>query len=86
MTLTMEAIAESSKHMRHERINSSGETVGTEQLKRKGECGNATSPFMIQGVTDFGDSWGEEQGTIAVRMDAPVLGRESGSLFQWIPA
>ena len=31
-----------------------------------GECGNVKSPFVTLGLTSFGDSWGEEQGTIAV--------------------
>ena len=37
-----------------------------------------TSIFVILGVTtSLGDSWGEEQGTIAVEREAPGLGRES---------
>ena len=43
--------------MRRERTNSSGETVGTGQL-RCDECGNVTSSFVILGVTGFGDSCG----------------------------
>ena len=52
----MEANAESSKHMGHERTNSSGETVGTGQLRWEEECENATSPFVTLGVKGFGDS------------------------------
>ena len=69
--------AESSKHVGRERTNSNGETVGTGPLKWEGECGNVKSPFVIPGVTSFGDSWGEGQGTIAVGGEAPAFGRES---------
>ena len=50
---------ETSKHMGRERTDFNGETVGTGKLKWKGKCGNVTSPFVILGVTSFGDSWGE---------------------------
>ena len=42
---------------------------------------NVTSPFVILGVTIFGDRWGEGQGTIAIGREAPALGSKSGSLF-----
>ena len=48
--------------MGRERTNSKGETVGTEQLRWEGKCGNVESPFVILGVTSFGDSWSEGQG------------------------
>ena len=51
-----------------------------------GECGNVTSPFVTLGVTSFGNSWGEGQGTIAVGREVPALGRESERLFPEIPA
>ena len=38
------------------------------------------------GVRGFGNSWGEEQGTIAVTREAVALGRESACLFPGIPA
>ena len=53
--LTLEAKAESSKRMGREKTNSNGETVGVEQLRWEGECGNVTSPFVTQGVTSFGN-------------------------------
>ena len=62
----METKAESSKHMGHERTNSSGETVGTGQLIWEGECGNVTSLFVILGVMGFCDSWGEGKGPSAI--------------------
>ena len=49
--------------------------------KVEGECGNLASPFVILGVTIFGDSLGEGQATIAVGREAPALGRESACLF-----
>ena len=60
----MDAKAESSKHMGHERTDSSGKTVGTGQLRWDGEFGNVTSPFVILGETGFGDRWGEGQGRL----------------------
>ena len=68
----MEAKAESSKHMGREKTNSNGETVGVKQLRWEGECGNVTSPFVTQGVTSFGNSWGEGQGIIAVAKEVPA--------------
>ena len=62
----MEAKAESLKHMRRERINSNGETVGMGQLRWVAERGNVTSPFVTLGVTSLGNTWGEEQRIIAV--------------------
>ena len=62
MALTTQANAESSKHMGHEWINSSVETVETEQLKWKEGCGNMTSSLVILDVTSFGYSWGEKKG------------------------
>ena len=56
------------------------------QLKREGECGNVTSPFVTLDVTCFGSSWGEEQGTIAIAREVPGLGRESACLFAGILA
>ena len=69
-----------------DRINSNGETIGTGQLRWEGECGNVTSPFVSRSVTSFGNSCGEEQGTIAMAREVPALGRESACLFLWIPA
>ena len=51
--------------MGRERTNSSEETVEKGQLRSDGECENVTSPFVILGITGFGDSWGEVQGTTA---------------------
>ena len=72
--------------MGHERTNSYGETVGTVQLRWEGECGNATSPFVILDVTGFGNSRAEEQGTIAEGRKALAFGKESACLFPGIPA
>ena len=82
----MEAKAESSKHMGRERTNSSVETVGTEQMRWEGECGNVTSPFVILGVTGFSDNWEERKVTIAGGREAPTLGRDSACFFLGIPA
>ena len=76
---------ESSKHMGCEKTNFSAETVGTEQLRWEVECGNVMSPFVILGVTGFGDSWGEGQGTIAIGKEAQSLGRKSACLVPSIP-
>ena len=81
----MEAKAENSKHMGRERTNSNRETAGMGQLRWEGECGNVTSPFVTLNVTSFGNSWGEEQGTIAVARKVLALGRESSWLFPGIP-
>ena len=82
----MEAKEESPKPMRRERTNSSGETIGTVQLRWEGKCGNVTSPFVILGGTGFGDILGKGQGTIAVGRETPALERESACLFSAIPA
>ena len=45
------------------------------------------SPFVTLSVTNFGDSWVEGQGTIAVGgWEVPALGRQSTCLFPGIPA
>ena len=82
----MEANALNSKHAGNERTNSSGETVRTGQLRWEGDYGNVTSSFVILSVTDFGDSWVEEQVTIAVARDANVLGKNQHAWFQGKPA
>ena len=83
----MKGDTEGSKDMGHERINSSGETVGTVQLRWEGECGNVTSLIVIQGVTVFGVSWGEGQlRTITIGREAAVSGKKSACLFPGIPA
>ena len=82
----MEVKVESSKHMGHERTNYSGETVGKRRLRWEAECGNVTSPFVILGVTGFGNSWRKGAGTIAVSREHPVLRKESACLFPRIPA
>ena len=56
------------------------------QLRWEGKCGNVTSPFVTLGVTSFGNTWGEEQGTVAVAMEVPALERELACLFPGIPA
>ena len=84
--LTLEVKVESSRHMGCKRTNSNEETVGMGQLSWVGKCGNVTSPFVTLGVTSFGNSLGEEQGTIAVVREVPALGRASASLFPGIPA
>ena len=40
------------------------------------------SLFVILGVTSFGDSWGEGQGTIAVGREALALRKKSACFFQ----
>ena len=42
--------------------------------------------LVTLGVTSFGNSWGEEQETIAVGREVLALGRESACLFPGIPA
>ena len=84
--LTLEATAESLKHMGRKRTSSNGETEGMGQLKEKGKCGNVTSPFVTLGVTSFGNSWGEEPGTVAVAREVPALGRKSACVILGIPA
>ena len=51
------------------------------QLRWEGEYENVTSPFVTLGVTSFGNSCKEEQGTIAVAREVPALGRESACIF-----
>ena len=58
--------------MGREKTNSSAGTVGTEQLRWEVEYGNVMSPFVILGVTGFGDSWGEGQRTNAKGKEAPT--------------
>ena len=58
--------------MGRERTHYNGETVGVGQSRREGECGNVTFLFVTQGITSFGNSWGEEQGTIAVASEVPA--------------
>ena len=41
-----------------------------------------TSPFVILGISSCGDSWGEGQGTIAVRKEAPALEENQHAHFQ----
>ena len=72
----MEANPKSSKHSGHKRTNFCAETVGMGQLRWQEKCGKVSSPFVILGLTSFGDSWGEGQGTIAVGREVPVLQKE----------
>ena len=78
----MEAKAESSKHLEREKTNFNGETVGLKQLIWEGECGNMTSPFVTLVVTSFGNSWREEQGTIAIGCEAPLWEEKQRVYFQ----
>ena len=80
--LNEEVKAESSKHLGGERTNSSGETVALGELRWEGECGNMTSPFVTLGVKSFGNSWGEEYGTIAVGREVQLCEENQHAYFQ----
>ena len=80
--MTLEANAESLKHMGRERTNVNRVTVGMRQLRWEEECQNMRFLFVTLGATSFGNSWEEEQGTIAVAREAPALRRKQHAYFQ----